>query len=208
MKSTIGLALVAMALPTVPARAGGTTPPSGRQAQLPSTLVMQPVLADFVLSVTDNPTCDNTGTSPCNDTIQGCTPATGSYSLVSIKISGRRKPGPKPPKEEFPPGGQPFSVEESLVGCFALGTNSDNAALRGTKRLTEAVLGQLEPHDLVYQLFPSTVGAALLRELDLASGIPVISRFRTPLTRDDHSAITDPLPSTIRATVEISVLGP
>jgi len=216
--ATIGLALVALTFLTVPAWAAGTSIPSDRQATLPPTLVIRPVLADFVLSVTDNPTCDSNGRAfACNDFIEGCTATAGSDSVVTIQISGRQHPGPEPPLQLGQHGGRPFSVARSLLGCFSLSGYTASLDVDDTQRLTETSLLQLlevtadadEPPDtdnLRYQPFPPAVAADLLREFHLSSGIPVISRFIAP-TVDRHDG-DDPLPTTLRATVEISVLGP
>src|SRR5437667_6407242 len=87
VEKTIGLALVATILRAVAAWAGAITTPDIREARLPPTLVIQPVLADLVLSVDDNPTCDTDAlTFACNDFIEGCTATAGSQSLVSVEM--------------------------------------------------------------------------------------------------------------------------
>src|SRR5262245_56101418 len=180
-KKTIGLALVATIVRALPAWAGAVSIPRQRQAHLPPASAIL-VLADFVLSVDDNPTCDTDAfTFACNDPIPGCTATAGSMSVVSVQISGRQHPGPRPPFELGQHGGRPFSVARSFSGCFPLGGYSARASLDDHTRLTESVLLDLMADDLRYQPFPDTVAAALLREFHLSSGIPVISSVIGPL---------------------------
>ncbi len=143
--------------------------------------VTTPLAATLVVSVEDDPPCDNDQT---------------------LTLTGRRRKN-----RTLDKGGRPFTLSQTFSSCDFPGTvcAPDPCDVTFTAfccfavRMTEKSLPQVS--ELVYRPVPA-LGDQLRSLFGVATGTPVIVSA-SELSRDDHSGATDALPSSVQFAVVI-----
>ena len=165
-------------------------------------VVAGPFNADLVLSVTDNPTCDNDPFVACGADSSPCTTSAGSMSTVDVSIQGRLKRNDNGKGK----GGRPFSAEQ-IFGTCDVGIHScssgDPALLcsNNGERLTESLLLQTFARDIAWQPLPSSLAGAVSSTLKVKSGTPYVSAVLARTV--DQDGTSSAAATTVRFSVQI-----
>ena len=166
--------------------------------------VTTPFAATLVVSVKDDPPCDNDQTLACgvDNPDSNCPGLTSTKGTTSVTLAGRRRKN-----RTLDKGGRPFTLSKTFPSCdFPTAVCDANpcdvnftAFCCFAVRMTEKSLPQAS--ELVYRPVP-VLGDQLRSLFGVASGTPVIVSA-SELSRDDHSGATDALPSSVQFAVVI-----
>jgi hypothetical protein len=166
--------------------------------------VTTPFSATLVVSVKDDPPCDNDQTLACgvDNPDSNCPGLTSTKGTTSVTLTGRRRKN-----RTLDKGGRPFTLSKTFPSCdFPTAVCDANpcdvnftAFCCFAVRMTEKSLPSA--NELIYRPVPAL--GAELRDLFGATGTPVIVSATELSLPVDHSGASDTLPSSAQFAVVI-----